>query len=113
MANASAAKGTRFEHKVKRDLEERGYFCMRSPASKSPIDILAVSKDDVLFVQCKTNGRLDPAPWNELYDLALDHGGTPILASKPVRGRISYHRIVGRKVEGSRTGWAPLEEWRA
>lgn len=112
MGNPNAAKGTRFEHAVKRDLEERGYFVMRSPASKSAIDLLAVCKDEVVFCQCKTNGRLDPAPWNELYDLALVHGGTPILASKPVRGQISYHRLVGRKVEGSRTGWAPLEEWR-
>lgn len=111
MANANAAKGIRFERKVRDDLIERGYFCMRSPASKSPIDVLAVSKDDVLFVQAKTNGRLDPGPWNVLYRLALKHGGTPILASKPVRGGLAYHRLVGEKVEGGRNGWAPLEVW--
>jgi Holliday junction resolvase len=113
MGNPSRAKGDRFEYRVRDDLTERGYFCMRAPASRSPIDILAVGLGDALFVQCKTNGRLDPAPWNELYELALSHGGTPILASKPTRGGLSYHRLIGTKVEGGRTGWAPLEEWTA
>lgn len=110
MGNANAAKGTRFEHVVKRDLEERGYFCMRSPASKSPIDVLAVDSSDVLFVQCKTNGRLDPAEWNVLYELAMKHGGTPLLAFKPVRGGLTYHRLIGRK-DAALTRWAPIDEW--
>ena len=112
MGNASRAKGDRFEYAVRDDLIERGYFCMRAPASRSPIDILAVNADDALFVQCKTNGRLDPAGWNELFELALNHGGTPILASKPARGAIAYHRIIGPKV-GSRTLVAPMEAWAA
>jgi Holliday junction resolvase len=108
VANASAAKGTRFELKVRDDLRKRGYFVMRSPASKSVIDLLAVDHRDVLFVQCKTNARLDPVEWNELFDLAMDKGGVPLMASKPSRGEIRYQRLIGRK-DGP--GRQPLDEW--
>jgi len=111
--NRSRAKGDRFEYRVRDDLEERGYHVIRTPASKSCVDLWGIAPDDVLLVQCKTNGRLDPAPWNELFDLAMRVGGTPLLASKPVRGGLAYHRLVGRKEEGARTVWAPLEEWAA
>jgi Holliday junction resolvase len=107
---ANPQRGTRFEHAVKADLTERGYFCMRSPASKSPIDILAVGPDDALFVQCKTNGRLDPAPWNEIYDLALEHGGTPLLASKPMPGFIRYMRLITAKRERG-ADYGTCEPW--
>lgn len=109
MANASRAKGDRFEYRVRDDLTERGYWVRRAGASRFP-DMVAISKDDVLFVECKTNGRLDPGEWNELFELAMTYGGTPILASKPVRGGLSYHRLTARK-DAQRTVWAPVEEW--
>lgn len=110
MANRSRAKGDRFEYQVRDDLTERGYWVRRAAASRFP-DMVAVCKDEVLWVECKTNGRLDPGEWNELYDLAMKYGGTPILASKPVRGGLAYHRLLDRKVPGVRTLWAPLEAW--
>lgn len=109
--NRSQAKGTRFEHRVKHDMEERGWFVMRSPASKSPIDLLAVSQSEVAFLQCKTDGRLDPEPWNALYELANHYGALPILAAKPVKGGVAYYLLTGPKRTDAANRWAPMDPW--
>ncbi len=56
MRSMSYKKGYRFEYRVKRFLEERGWFTMRSPASKG-VDIIAMKGDRKLFIQCKKSSR--------------------------------------------------------
>lgn len=84
---APAQAGTRFERRCLDLLREAGYWAFRSPASKSPIDIIAVRPGRVLFVQCKVNGRLDPAPWNELFELSQRYGARPVLVERDPAGR--------------------------
>lgn len=88
-------RGTAFEHRVKRELEAGGWFVLRSPASKSPLDLLAIRSDpDVWAVQCKLNGKMSPAEREELYVLAKRFGMTPIMAYLVVpRGAIHYRNL--------------------
>jgi Holliday junction resolvase len=50
-------KGTRFETKVKQELESKGYLCMRQSASRFP-DIVAIRDGVAFVVECKTNKYL-------------------------------------------------------
>ena len=68
------AKGNRSEHKSIKLLEAAGYRCTRAAASLGVFDVVAISRTDILLVQCKTNEwpraieleaiRLFPAPPN-------------------------------------------------
>jgi hypothetical protein len=48
------AKGTRNEHRSMRLLEAAGYKCSRSAASLGEWDIIGVSADGFVLLQCKT-----------------------------------------------------------
>jgi Holliday junction resolvase len=103
-------RGRGFEYSVRNDLRALGFFCMRSPASKSPIDLVAIRKNCVAFIQCKIGGQLSPAEWNEFLDLSESVGAVPILACRKQIRLIQYFRIIARK-DGSkaRQPMQPLE----
>lgn len=102
--------GRSFEYRVRDYLRARGFFVLRSPASKSPIDLVAIRPGEVLLIQCKRGGGLAPGEWNELYDLASSCGATPVLAGTPTgRGLVCY-RLTGRK-DGARTSRQPYEPY--
>ena len=63
--------GRSFEYRVRDELRELGYFVLRSPRSGSPLDLIAIRRGAVLFVQCKLNAKLDVNGWNDLFDLAV------------------------------------------
>ncbi len=46
-------RGYSLEKRAVKILENNGWLCMRSPASKTAVDILAVKNDYKLLVQCK------------------------------------------------------------
>lgn len=93
--------GRQFEYRIRDYLKKLGFFVLRSPASKSPIDLVAIRKGLVLFVQCKTSGTLPPKEWNALLDLSESVGAVPVLAEREkVRG-ILFHKLKGRK-DGSK-----------
>lgn len=95
--------GRQFEYRVRDDLKKRGYFCMRSPASRSPVDVMAIKAGTPpLLVQCKRSAALGVGEWNELFDLAVSSGAIPILASCPTGRGTHYQRLDGRK-DGSRS----------
>lgn len=89
-------RGAAFEYRVKAELEKEGWFVMRSPGSKSPLDLLAVKLDCrgtswVWMVQCKLRGVLRLAETLELKALAAKHGAYPILAyTLRPRGAVHY-----------------------
>lgn len=89
--------GTRFENIIVADLRANGYYAQRTPGSKGCADVVAVKPGQVLLVQCKTDGKLPPAPWNTLYDVAMDCGAVPVLAERPGRGQARYWRLGRRK----------------
>lgn len=53
----SYQKGYRFERKVKKFLEEKGYFVIRQGKSSFP-DLIAIKNKKVIFVECKINKYL-------------------------------------------------------
>lgn len=94
--------GARFERKVRDALKEQfGFFVIRTPASKSPVDLIALRHGQILFVQCRTNGRLDPAEWNAYYALCIEVGAEALVASSE-GGKIQFFQITGMKVPETR-----------
>lgn len=102
-------RGTRFEHQALCHFRASGYYAQRTPGSKSPVDVIAIKAGQVLFVQCKRDGTLPPAAWNELYDLAYRFGGIPLLADRPRPSVVRLWRLAQRK--GTSGGRQPREEF--
>lgn len=95
-------RGRDFEYAVKHNLEKNGFVCMRSPASKSPADLMAVRHGKTIFVQCKLHGALPPAEWNAFIDYAEKAGVSPIMAARKKTGTgIDYFLLTGKK-DGSK-----------
>lgn len=101
--------GRSVEYAARDDLRRHGYFVMRSPASKTPLDLIAVAPGVVLFVQAKRSGALPVAEWNELFDLAVSVAAVPLLVSRPTGRGLIYHRLFDRK-DGSKRR-QPYEPW--
>lgn len=93
--------GRAFEYTIRDRLKAAGYFVMRSPASRSPIDLMAVAPGVVLMVQCKRGGDLGVEEWNILFDLAESTGGFPIMAERLGVRDVCYWLMEDRK-DGSR-----------
>lgn len=93
--------GRAVEYRVRDALKAAGYMVLRSPASRSPIDLVAIRPGRVLFIQCKRNGALPPSGWNALYDVATPAGAIPIMAENPYPRQINYWRLTDRK-DGSK-----------
>ena len=109
MSNAS--RGAAFERRVQDHLEELGWVVVRAAGSLGALDLVAVAPADVLFVQVRLNGRMDPVEWDGLYLLARRAGGTALLVDRPARGRIRFRHLLGLKGIGRRGGNPPCEEW--
>lgn len=93
--------GRALEYRVRDVLKDAGYFAMRSPASKTPIDIIGIKPGQVLMVQCKRGGSLPPKEWNALYDLALSCGALPVMAERPYPRTLNFWLLTARK-DGSK-----------
>lgn len=94
--------GRSFEYRVRDHLREKGgYFVLRSPASRTPIDLAAIRPGVVLFVQCKRGGAIGVIEWNKLLELSLSCGAIPVLAAMDHATRYTYTRITGPK-DGSK-----------
>lgn len=93
--------GREIEYRVRDYLKANGFIAMRSPASKTPIDVMAVRKDVVLMVQCKRGGALPPKEWNALMDVAKPVGAMPVMAERPFPRQYRFWRLDARK-DGSR-----------
>ena len=93
--------GRQFEYRVRDDLRARGYFALRSPASKTPVDLVALQPGQVLLVQCKRGGLLGVQEWNALFDLATSCGAIAVLASSPTGRGTLYEQLLARK-DGSK-----------
>jgi Holliday junction resolvase len=98
-----------FEYRVRDDMSRHGWIAIRSPASKSPVDVYCIGFHECVMIQCKTNGRLGTEEWNAVYDMARSVDALPVLAQTGPGGRgICYHVLTGRKeVRGVR----PMDDW--
>jgi len=95
-------RGRQFEYVVRDTLRKVGFFAQRSPASKTPLDILAVRPGEVWMVQCKLNGALGVAEWNELFDVATTAGAVPILAARGAKRGVLEFFVLLEKKDGSK-----------
>lgn len=95
--------GRRFEYKTRDDLDTNGYVVSRAAGSKGKVDLFAFKPGQFLFVQCKADGRCDPAEWDRLVELASWVGALPILAQNGPRGRgVVYTHLLAPKVPSAR-----------
>lgn len=118
----NSRKGSAFERATVHHLEATGWpWVTRASNSKGIADVVAIRADEVLFVECKTNGVLGVQQWNELYHRALEAGGTPLCAIPVDRRRhpgaepIRYMRLLAPKngARGVRQPWEPYDvDWR-
>lgn len=75
------ARGRAFEYKVRNYFISQGYFVLRSPRSKGPVDLIAIKKGDILLIQCKLGQNYLSAKQRiPLINLAESLGATPLLA---------------------------------
>lgn len=102
------ASGRSFEYRVKNFLQLKGYFVMRAPQSKGPVDLIAYNKGRCLFVQCKIGDWHEVDPWNQFYQLCIKHGADPIFATKKEGGKLQLNLITGEKDRSRRA--IPMKE---
>jgi Holliday junction resolvase len=105
--------GRGFEWEVRDELTARGYYVVRAARSGGVADLVAVrsvTAHQVLFVQCKRDGRCPPEEWNALYEIAVNHGVIPLVARRQGT-RIEFFLLTRLKTRGaaSRSPWEPFE----
>lgn len=88
--NLNYQRGAAFERRVQAKLTAENWVCFRSAGSKGGADIIALKPGQTLFIECKTNGVLPPADWDELIAHAAKCDATPCLADGSIRGGALY-----------------------
>lgn len=89
-------KGRAFEYRVRDFLRSCGWWVLRSPQSKSPVDLVALKPGRVLMVQCKSGSGLSTDERQTLFDLASSVSAIPILADRKNSRGTRFMRI-GRR----------------
>jgi len=86
-------RGTRFEHRVKRYFEERGYTAFRMAGSK-PVDVIALKKGErPLLIECKVGrSSLGKVGLERLLAMAEQAGARVVLAVRKGR-RLVIHEL--------------------
>ena len=75
-------KGARWERKVRKMLEQEGWFVVRQAASAFP-DLVAISpQKDIYFIECKNHNYLSSKEKEALLELAQKYHAKPIYAYK-------------------------------
>lgn len=98
--NNKYRSGRNFEYSAKRKFEKAGCTVFRSPASKSPADLVVVKDGKVAFVQCKRNGAMPNAEWNKFLAFCVNAGAIPVFAFRSKNGvGVELQRITGEKVK--------------
>jgi Holliday junction resolvase len=106
-------RGYNFEHRVKNDLERRGFMVFRSGASKN-MDLIGVKRNDekkgciVAFVECKYNtSKANQETLTILSDKAKSVGAVPVYAHADARKGIEYYYVFS---EGTKMHKVLLDE---
>lgn len=123
----TARQGAAFERRIIHDLQQYGYDCIRSAASKGAVDIVAIpgppreedwklwGRQSVLFIQAKLSKPLiSPAERLAVQNLALRAGALPLVswwAKDATTGlmRVHYRQLTGPGPD-EWAHWAPGED---
>ncbi|HEX59123.1 MAG TPA: hypothetical protein ENF26_03115 [Methanomicrobia archaeon] len=91
------ARGAAFERKVRRLLEEDGWFVVRAAGSKGIVDLVALrERDNVLRVQlisCKLNGYVPPAEREQLLELKRRLPHAEVLIAARRAGEVVFEMV--------------------
>lgn len=93
--------GTRFELRVKKQLEEDGYLVVRSAGSKGRVDLIAMKQGEHVGIQAKTSGQISPAEWNEFFAACRAAGLIPVIAERAGRALV-FWELTGTKIPYAR-----------
>lgn len=86
MANKHYNRGSAFERRIKRELEDAGYYVTKSGGSKGLVDLSVVDgSGHPYFLQCKKDGRVSKEDYLKLDKLGRDFSTPVVLVSKPKR----------------------------
>tara|TARA_B100001013_G_scaffold342964_1_gene269835 strand:- start:297 stop:593 length:297 start_codon:yes stop_codon:yes gene_type:complete len=73
-------KGARFERRVKKYLEEKGYLVIRAAGSK-PFDLVGIKNGKAIVLECKVSeGILKKTELERLIMMVTEVKATPIIA---------------------------------
>lgn len=109
MPNRMYEKGTRFESKVRDDLDSLGYLVMRAAGSKghTKIDLVAFHPEaPLMLIQCKNGAQITKEEWDQVFRVARWYKGTavPIVAENGPNGHgVTYTMITGERIRYGRT----------
>jgi len=79
----SYQKGRNFENYIKDKLERKGYFVVRSAASKGVYDLIAIKNGVVYGIQCKAGkARASKQEKERMVEFGEKYGIVPVLATK-------------------------------
>jgi len=94
--------GRQVEYAVRDKFKKFNYIVMRAPASKGPIDLIAIKKGLIVFIQCKRNMVMSVLEWNNFYKLSKTVDAIPLVAGRPA-GRLQFWLMTGLKLtDGSK-----------
>ena len=81
MTNINYQRGYNLEYKTRKILEQNNYMVLRSPASKTPCDLIAFNKKQKLLIQCKKtiNNQMYIYGLDNIIQLSKKYNATPIL----------------------------------
>lgn len=77
-----ARAGAYFERRVRRQLEQDGWFVVRVAGSRGVCDLIALRPGDARLIQVRRNGRMSTAERDVLARTAWYAGATPWLARR-------------------------------
>jgi Holliday junction resolvase len=89
MPNNNYRRGADFERKVVDLFRSVGYSASRTGGSHGIYDVIAVNRERVCIIQCKTGkSPFSNCDWNDLVVHGEIYGAHPILATRDERGGI-------------------------
>jgi len=83
--NKSYRRGYAFENSLKKKLEAKGFYVIRSAGSKGVFDLIAVRNGKVYGIQCKTGDYIHERELLQIADTAKRFGIYPVVAFKDGR----------------------------
>ena len=90
----SYQQGYAFEYIVRNKYEEKGYYVLRSPASKGPVDAIALMDGEINLIQCKSyKGHFSKEEEEKLIKLANSINAQAILAYKNPKGEANFEKL--------------------
>lgn len=115
MPNKNYVSGRAFEYRVKRYLEKKGYYVLRTAGSKSAFDLVAIPMldkvpflvvPDVLFIQCKHGQSVTKKTKDKIKYWAemLPKGTSCTIAYSKPHGKIKFIRWIV-VLDNQQYGW--------